>query len=192
MKSAGSDSGRCRAQGQGQGTVHCAGRCPCWTPDSGHWQLSYEVKIDLCEVNLTRVQLTETCKATRQAPETSSFLASNGTVWGGFVRPRLGRGPNPGKKMLHTHWRSWSRHPIDRSLWSRARCRCYRGRAVPVLRRGQRMSQRDLECPRRPSSGTEEALPRCIASIDALPQLERGRHLTPPSNEWGVWRRPSR
>jgi hypothetical protein len=41
-----------------QGSVHCPGRCL-----SVLGQLSYQVKIDLCEVNLTRVQLTETCEA---------------------------------------------------------------------------------------------------------------------------------
>lgn len=89
MKSAGSDSGRCRAQGQGQGqgTVHCPGRCLCWTPDSGHWQLSYEVKIDLCEVNLTRVQLTETCKANEAGARDQLLPGIKRHSLGGFCAP---------------------------------------------------------------------------------------------------------
>ena len=44
---------------------------------AGMGHLSYEVRINLCEVNLTRVQLTEALGSQRQAPETISFLASN-------------------------------------------------------------------------------------------------------------------
>jgi len=60
-------------------------------------QLSYEGKIDLCEVNLTRVQLIGTCEAKRPAPETISIPASNGIVLGGFVTPRLWSGLSQSK-----------------------------------------------------------------------------------------------
>ena len=60
-------------------------------------QLSYEGKIDLCEVNLTRVQLIGTCEAKRPAPETISIPASNDIVLGGFVSPWLWSGLFPGQ-----------------------------------------------------------------------------------------------
>src|SRR4051812_45292525 len=37
------------------------------------WDRSYDVKIDLCEVNLTRAQLAETWQGQRQAPEDELF-----------------------------------------------------------------------------------------------------------------------
>lgn len=54
-------------------------------------QLSYEVKIDLCEVNLTRVQLTETCKG-NNAGARDQLLPGIKRHSFGFVHPRLWRG----------------------------------------------------------------------------------------------------
>lgn len=129
------------ARGQVQGSVHCpAGRCLCWTADSG--QLSYEVKIDLCEVNLTRVQLTETCKANDAGARDQLLPGIKRHGFEEFCAPSAlerAPGPSPCQEMLQTHWRSWiSRHPIDRSMGG---CKMQALSTAPVLRRGQHLNE---------------------------------------------------